>query len=324
MMNQKKLEMAFKRYSKNFVDGIKFEDVKDKYNVSRRENEKIVEQNETEKDHILLINLYKISSYHLSLWKNDVLISGGNNAEGLKNMQKVLFYQCMGQDLYTIRYPGMILEYSFSEVVFTLVHFAMYGWEKEENILYDFMAHHFGGHLIDANEEDRHIWFLLELYLQYKNKTIMGTNEKLHLAVINKFKEAELRCDLIPEDLNIYDEVLGRRSTGELEEIEHLISIMSQYHSTLASEIGQLGEFGDFGFGFYPIEILFLIHVRKQLGLPVPTRFDNFLMNTPEAKMVFGEREPYPEWDPVLQMIDEFYRKNYPEYIPNKHGELFQ
>ncbi|PEP38924.1 hypothetical protein CN568_23230, partial [Bacillus pseudomycoides] len=114
MMNQKKLEMAFKRYSKNFVDGIKFEDVKDKYNVSRRENEKIVEQNETEKDHILLINLYKISSYHLSLWKNDVLISGGNNAEGLKNMQKVLFYQCMGQDLYTIRYPGMILEYSFS------------------------------------------------------------------------------------------------------------------------------------------------------------------------------------------------------------------
>ncbi|MCX2829946.1 hypothetical protein ORL93_30945, partial [Bacillus sp. DHT2] len=84
------------------------------------------------------------------------------------------------------------------------------------------------------------------------NKTIMGTNEKLHLAVINKFKEAELRCDLIPEDLTIYDEVLGRWSTGELEEIEHLISIMSQYHSTLASEIGQLGEFGDFGFGFYP------------------------------------------------------------------------
>ncbi|PFZ00297.1 hypothetical protein COL60_29260, partial [Bacillus pseudomycoides] len=86
----------------------------------------------------------------------------------------------------------------------------------------------------------------------------------------------------------------GRWSTGDLEEIEHLISIMSQYHSALASEIGQLGEFGDFGFGFYPFEILFLIHVRKQLGLPVPTQIDNFLMNTPEAKMVFREREPYP------------------------------
>ncbi|OJE45278.1 hypothetical protein BAQ49_06960 [Bacillus proteolyticus] len=100
---------------------------------------------------------------------------------------------------------------------------------------------------------------------------------------------------------------------------------MSQYHSALASEIGQLGEeFCDFGFGFYPYEILFLIHVRKQLGLPVPTQFDNFLMNTPEAKLVFGEREQYQEWDPMLQMIDQFYRKNYPEYIPNKHGELFQ
>ena len=40
--------MAFKNIA-NFVDGIKFEDVKDKYNVSRRKIEKIVEQNETEK-----------------------------------------------------------------------------------------------------------------------------------------------------------------------------------------------------------------------------------------------------------------------------------
>lgn len=87
----KKLEMAFKRYSKNFVDGIKFEDVKDKYNVSRRKIEKIVEQNETEKDHILLINLSKISSYHLSLWKNDVLINGENNAEGLKTCRRSYF-----------------------------------------------------------------------------------------------------------------------------------------------------------------------------------------------------------------------------------------
>lgn len=107
----------------------------------------------------------------------------------------------------------------------------------------------------------------------------------------------------------MYDEVLGRWATDDLEEIEHLISIMAHYHSALVSEIGQLGEFGDFRYGFYPVEILFLIHVRKQLGLPVPTQIDNFLMNTPEARMVFGEREPYPKWDPVLQMIDQFYRK---------------
>lgn len=324
MINQKKLELAFERYGKNFEDGIKFEVVKDKYIVSRSKIVKIVEQNDTEKDHILLINLNKIFSYYLSLWKNDVLISGGNNAEGLKNMQKVVFYQCMVQDLYTIRYPEMILGYSFREVVITLVHFVMYGWEKEENILFDFMDHHFGSHLMDANEENRHIWFLLELYLQYRNKTIMGANKKLHLSVKNRFKEEGQRCGSIPEDLNIYDEVLERWSTGDLEEIEQLILIMSQYHSALASEIGQLGEFGDFRYGFYPFEILFLIHVRRKLGLPVPTQLDNFLMNTPEARMVFGEHEPYPEWDSTLQMIDQFYRKNYPDYIPNQHRELFQ
>jgi len=324
MLNPKKLEMAYKRYSKNFVDGIKFEDVKNKYDVSKSKVEKIVEQNDTEKDHILLINLNKIFSYYLSQWKHDVLINGGNNPEGLKNMQKVVFYQCMGQDLYTIRYPEMILGYTFREVIITLVHFAMYGWEKEENILYDFVVHHFGAHLMDANEENRHIWFLLELYLQYRNKTIMGTNKKLHLAVRNSFKEAGQRCGSIPDDLDVYDEVLERWSTGDLQEIEYLISKMSLYHSALASEIGQLGEFGDFRYGFYPFEILFLIHVRKKQGLPVPTQLDDLLMNTPEAKMVFGDPEPYPECDPMLQKIDQFYRENYPEYIPNRHGQLFQ
>ncbi|WP_028590066.1 hypothetical protein [Paenibacillus massiliensis] len=324
MINPKKFEMAFKRYRNNFVEGIRLEDVKEKYNISRSKIEKIVDQNDTEKDHILLINLNKIFSYYLSLWKNDVLIMNKSNTEELKQMQKVVFYQCMVQKLYTIRYPEMILGYSFREVVITLVHFTMYGWEKEEDILYDFMSHHFGGYLIDANEENRHIWFLLELYLQYKNKTIMGTNKKLYLTVRKKLKEADLRFGSIPEDLNIYDEVLERWSTDNLEEIEKLILEMSQFHSVLASEIGQLGEFGDFRYGFYPFEIFFLVYVRRKQGLPVPNKFDNLLMNTPEAKMVFGDREPYPKWDPALQLIDQFYRKNYPEYIPNKHGELFQ
>jgi len=39
-------------------------------------------------------------------------------------------------------------------------------------------------------------------------------------------------------------------------------------------------------------------------------------MNTPEAKVVINEPEPYPEWDPLLRAIDEFYRKNYPITFP--------
>lgn len=324
MINPKKLEIAYKRYCKSFVDGIKFEDVKEEYDECYNEVIDIIERNDVERDHILLINLSSIFSYSLSRWKNDVLISGVKNAERLKNMQKVVFYQCMVQELYTTRYPHMTLEYTFREVVITLVHFTMYGWEQEEKILFDFIVQNFGRHLIDANEENRHIWFLLELYLQYRNKTIMGTNKKLYLAVKMRLKEEEKRCGSIPDDLYIYDEVLERWSDANLSEIEDLLSKMSQYHSELASEIGQLGEFGDFRYGFYPYEILFLIHLRKKMNLSVPSHFDDLLMNTPEAKMVFGAPEPYPAWDPMLHLIDQFYRKNYPEYIPNKYGELFQ
>lgn len=283
-----------------------------------------MEYNTVEKDHILLINLASIYSYHLSKWKNDVLANGGSQAEGLKNMQMVVFYQCMGQDLYKIRYPQMIVEYSFKGVLASLIHFTMFGWEKEENILFDFIVDHFGGPLMEVSDDNKHTWFLPELYLKYRNKTIMGTNQKLHLTVKEKFKKAGLQCGLIPEDLDVYSEVLERWSTPSSEEIENLVGKMVLYHSQLASEIGQLGEFGDFRYGFYPFEILFLLYVRKQMDLYVPKQFEDLLLNTPEAKMVFGDPEPYPEWDPLLLQIDNFYRKNYPEYIPNKHGVLFR
>ncbi|REK76867.1 hypothetical protein [Paenibacillus paeoniae] len=324
MINAKKMDMAFKRYRNNFINGIKFEDVKKEYDECKSEVTEIVEIDDVQRDHILLINLSSIFSYYLSQWKQDVLHNGRNHLGGLKNMHKVVFYQCMGQKLYTTRYPGMRLRYSLREVVVTLVHFAMYGWEKEENLLFDFIANHFGGHLMNANEGNRHVWFLLELYLQYKNKTILGTNKKLYLAVKESFMQNGQRCGSIPDDLDIYDEVLEGWSTGDLVEIERLITKMSTYHSALASEIGQLGEFGDFRYGFYPFEILFLIHVRRKFGLSVPARSDHLLMNNPEANMLFADRETYPEWDSVLQMIDQFYCKNYPDYISNQYGDLFQ
>ncbi|MFC9777514.1 hypothetical protein [Paenibacillus chitinolyticus] len=324
MLNSKKLDMAYKRYGKNFVDGIKFEDIKEEYEDNKSEIINIVELNAVEKDHILLIDLSTIFSYYLSKWKNDVLINGGNKAELFKHMQMVVFYQCMGQDLYKIRYPQMALEYSFREVITALIHFTMFGWEKEEHILFDFIVNNFGERLMEANDWNKHTWFLLELYLQYKNKAIMESNQKLNLTVKERFMEAGLKCDLIPEDLDVYDEVLERWSTPDLEEIETMINKMTIFHSTLASGLGHSIEFGDFVYAFYPYEILFLIFVRNKLGLPVPEHFDNLLMDTPEAKMAVKDPEPYPEWDPLLRLIDTFYRKNYPEYIPNKHGELFQ
>lgn len=324
MLNQKKFELSYKKYSDNFVDGIKFDDVKEYYEKRKKEIVNIVELNDKENDHILLIDLGSIFSYYLSQWKSDVLKNGENRLDGLKQMQMVVFFQCMVQELYKVRYPNMRVRYTFREVVVTLIHFTMYGWEKEEQLLFDFIVGHLGENIMEGNDGNKHIWFLLELYLQYRNKTIVGTNQKLHMAVKEKFKETGQKCGIIPEDLNVYRDVLEKWTTRDLDEIEMLISKMSLFHSTLASEIGQLGEFGDFRYGFYPFEILFLIHVRNKLGLPVPKEFNDLLMNTPEAKMEFRDPEPYPEWDPLLRLIDNFYRKNYPEYIPNKYGELFQ
>ncbi|MGE7912674.1 hypothetical protein [Lysinibacillus xylanilyticus] len=324
MLNQKKLELAYRRYSKNFVDGIKFEDVEEDYVDSQNEITSIVDLNSVEKDHILLIDLDSISSYYLSKWKEDVLINGENNTEDLKKIMIVVFYQCMGQDLYKIRYPKMNVRYSFKDVIATLIHFTMFGWEKEEQILFDFIVEHFGERLMNVNNWNKHAWFLLELYLQYRNKTIVETQHNLHIAVREQFKEAELEYGLIPEDLDIYTEVLENWTTPQLDEIKTLIDKMSVFHSNLASELGESIEFGDYGYGFYPYEILFLIHVRKKNGLSVPDQFDDLLMNTPEAKMTIGDPETYPEWDPLLRLVDNFYRKNYPGYIPNKHGELFQ
>ncbi|WP_413367383.1 hypothetical protein [Lysinibacillus sp. 3P01SB] len=324
MVNQKKLEMAFRRYKNNYVDDIYYKDVKEKYTVSASKIKNIAECNSIEKDHILLINLNKILSYQLSLWKNQVLMKEGKSIEHLKSMQVITFYQCVIQNLYKNRYPKMMVEYSFREVIATLIHFTMYGWVKEENILFEFIVDHFGSRWMDADNWNKHTWFLLEIYLQYRNKTIMGTNQNLHRTVREQFKEAELEYSLIPEDLDVYTEVLERWTTAPLEEIKELIERMSSFHSILASELGESIEFGDYRYGFYPYEILFLIYVRQKRGLPVPQQFDDFLMNTPEAQMVIQDPEPYPEWDPLLRLIDNFYRKNYPEYIPNDHGALFQ
>ncbi|MBR2567303.1 MAG: hypothetical protein IKE29_22185 [Paenibacillus sp.] len=323
MENLKKLQLANRRYIKNFVNGM--DDAHARYEEAKYEIASVVESNDVEQDHKLLIRMYIISSYWLEVWKNDVLINGKNSTTGLKQIQQVVFYQCMCRHIYKDRYPKMkLIDYSFESNMIGLIHLNMFGWSKEEEIFFDFISNYFGENIMEANDWKQHIWFVLELYLQYTNKTILGTNDHVHLAARSTLEDRDKRCDLIPEELGIYREVLDRWNTPDLDEITQLIAKMSDHHSTLASDLGESLEFGDFDYAFYPYEILFLLHVRKKQGLPNPNHFDDFLMNTPEATMDMQDPEPYPELDPLLRMIDDFYRKNYPEYIPNQHGELFQ
>lgn len=320
MVNQKKLELAFKKYKK----GHNFEGIKQDYEERTVDVQNIVDSNLIEKDHILLLSLEEIFRYYMSLWKRDVLVKGGHTIEPLKVMQMTAFYQCMGHDFYKVKYPKMRLEYSFGDVVRSLIHCSMFGWEKEESLLFDFIVHHLGDNLMPAKEWETHIWFLLELYLQYREKTILATNRQVHLAVIDKFREEGIPYGNIPEDLHLYAKVLEQWKDANDDEMQQFIVEMSEFHTGLVSEIDKMGEFGDYRYGFYPYEIIYLMHVRQKIGKPITNSLTDFLMDTPEAKLEFNNPEPYPEWDPVMRRIDDFYRRHYPEYLPNTYGSLFQ
>lgn len=127
----------------------------------------------------------------------------------------------MARELYKTRYPNMStwVGYDIGELIIALIHFTMFGWEKEENALFDFITEQLGENIMNVNECRMHIWFLFELYLQYRNKTLLGTNQNVHQAVKNYFKGAELKYLLIPEELGIYKEVLDKWTTGDLDEI---------------------------------------------------------------------------------------------------------
>ncbi|WP_458121865.1 hypothetical protein [Paenibacillus sp. Z6-24] len=324
MINEKKIKLAYKKYVKNFSKGVTPEKTRKEYIEDKNESNEIIEQNNTEQDHILLINLSSVFNHNTALWKEKILIQESKQTDAFKTMQMTVFYECMIQELYLVRYPTMQPIYTFNRLIAALVHFTIFGWEKEEQILFEFINKHFGQHLINVNEDSEHIWFLLELYLRYRNKTIFGSNHQVYRAVKEKLEIEKGKGKLIPNKLDIYDEVLRCWQTTSQEDIAKMIDNMVERHSLLVGEIGEMGEFGDFLYGFYPYEILFLLHVRKKLNLSVPNSFEDFLMNTAEAKMQFEDPEPYPEWDPMLRMIDDFYRKNYSEYIPNQHGPLFE
>ena len=324
MVNKKKLGISYKRYVNNFVKIIKFKESEEKYIGIIDETLKIIKTNNRNEDHIPLIKLNVIYRYYISKWKKNVLIEERKEIEDLKKIQILTFYRCMIQDLYKTRYPDMRLQYNFRDIIISLIHFNLFEWTREENILFKFITENMGSNILDINDEDKHIWYLLELYLQHTGKNILGKDKKINLELKKELSERELENNFIPDTLNVYDNTLEKWKTKDLQEITEIIKQMIEYHSGKAENIGDLGEFTDYIYGFYPIEILFLIHIRKKMGSPVPEKFDDFLMNNPEAKMEFNDKELYPEEDELVGEIDKFYRKNYPEYIPNEYGELFK
>jgi hypothetical protein len=51
----------------------------------------------------------------------------------------------------------MLKDYEFRDIITALTHFTMFGWEKEANILFDFMVKHLDDNIVEVNEWDRHV-----------------------------------------------------------------------------------------------------------------------------------------------------------------------
>lgn len=84
MVNSKKMHLAYKRYVKNFFGS----NAVNEYEEGKNEIVEVIDINDTERDHILLIDMDNISSFWLDVWKNDVLIKNGRNVSALKKSNK--------------------------------------------------------------------------------------------------------------------------------------------------------------------------------------------------------------------------------------------
>ncbi len=73
--------------------------------------------------------------------------------------------------------------------------------------------------------------------MQYRNKTIGGTNQKVYEAVKNYLKDKGQEYDSIPKSLDIYEKVLMKWKTKDPDEIKELITEMSVFHAELAVKV---------------------------------------------------------------------------------------
>jgi len=97
----------------------------------------------------------------------------------------------------------------------------------------------------------------VRVYLRYRNRTIAGESQNVHLAVKDKLKKEGRSFELIPEDLDVYKEALDLWLSPNLEEVKSVIDKMILYHSVLVSDIDNEPEFGDYTYGFIHMRYCF-------------------------------------------------------------------
>ncbi len=309
-MEQKYYERAYKKYKKEYpksylqynIDEI----IKDKERVKN-----ILENKIFEAERALWVRELSIADCLLNEWKVKVL----NNeiVNYMDDLQESLIYRFYG-DMQT----NEPYESDSRLFAFLLIFFSVFEWEKEEKIV-----------LKDLNERfktgtmsDLSLWgvsfsseidfFLLELYLDYRNETICGYRNNLIDNLATMIKGNRWSDISSKERDEYYSVAIQRWRTTDVEEIGEIINnLLDLRGEILCGQYLRSSEMADHRFAFFPLDVQLILYYREQLGLenPSPSVYENhFIMQTPEGKFRFSKQE-YPKIDELLIGVDKFYKE---------------
>ena len=120
-------------------------------------------------------------------------------------------------------------------------------------------------------------WFLLDLYCKVYNRTYNKDNAEY------------------PKDMTPYNKVLEKWNTEDIQEVDQLVYLLSEYHLTQTKIAETDEEYFPFDSSIdwlYPYEILTWLKLRELKGLKNPKKFSHPLMNTPIAKFFLNLETP--------------------------------
>ena len=131
------------------------------------------------------------------------------------------------------------------------------------------------------------------------------------LSVFAKWKNVTLSSEAFP--FVVHDGYAGllQNLTAHTEEIRSAINDACDFHLSRSKDHDDetTYEFADPVYAVYPVEILFVLRVRKILGLSNPA-VDHPLMNTPIAQLPDGDGSLSPSLKPIFENMKQVLRIN--------------
>lgn len=304
-MEQKHYERAYKKYKKEYPKNYL------QYNIDKIIKEKeyirdVLENKKFEAERGLWVTELIIADCLLNEWK--VKILNNEIINYMDDLQESLIYRFYGN--MQTKEPYRTDSRLFA---FLLIFFSVFEWEKEEKIVLKELNERFKtGTMLEVSFSSEIDFFLLELYLDYRNETICGYRNNLidNLATMTKIKRWTNISS--KERDKYYSVAIQRWRTTDVEEIGEIINNLLDLRGEIfCGQYLRYSEMVDHIFAFFPLDVQLILYYREQLGLenPLPSVYENhFIMQTPEGKFRFSKQE-YPKIDELLIGVDKFYKE---------------